>query len=344
MPRMDHGMSSSSAASQDPSTSSGCTTASERCLAAPPRAATWRCSICPRATAWISSRLWMVIESLPKRLSRGKERPQVVEPLDPRSRRQRRENRLAVARRRGATIEQGDETAIAGTADEPPKALFQTNRRSWNHVVLEAVESARFECPHACHYERVARRRKRQPVDDDAREGVADDVNALPKGRGGEEHRTGRSPEPVEQVRARQLTLKPHWKGEALTDEGVYLAQPRVRGEEHEGSAAGAIETLFDQRRRAARELRRLRIDARRRDEQPRLPRVVEGRLRDELLRIVYPERSAHEGEGVVHRQRRAREHDALRPRKERRPQEIGDFVRRAVERVSPFRVAAFRP
>ena len=100
----------------------------------------------------------------------------------------RREDRRAVTRRSGTSVQQRDETAIATATDEPSKALLQPHRRRRNHVVLEAVEPARFERANARHDERIAGRGKRQTVDDHARERVADDVDAFPKRRGRKEH------------------------------------------------------------------------------------------------------------------------------------------------------------
>ena len=112
--------------------------------------------------------------------------------------------------------------------------------------MLEAVEAARFERANTRHDERIARRWERQPVDDHARERIADDVDALPEGSGCEEHRTGRAPKPFEEVRAGKLALKSYRKGEPFGDERIYFSQARVRREEHEGTSAGSVEALFE--------------------------------------------------------------------------------------------------
>jgi len=123
--------------------------------------------------------------------------------VDPGSLGQRGEYRHAVARRCGSTVEQCDEAAVAAAADEPAEPLFETYRRSGNHVVLETVEAASLERAYARHHQGIVRRWKRQPVDDDAREGIADDVDPFPEGCGGKENRSRRLAKPLEQMRTR---------------------------------------------------------------------------------------------------------------------------------------------
>ncbi len=142
--------------------------------------------------------------------------------------------------------------------------------------MLETRLSACFEGGDARRDERLRGRRERETIDDDARERVPDDVDPLPKRPSREQHGIARRAKPLEQRRAGQIALHLDGEGEALAQQRVDLTQPRVRGEQDEGAPARAVEDLLDQGRRAAREVDRLGIELRRRDEEPGLPRVVE--------------------------------------------------------------------
>ena len=122
------------------------------------------------------------------------------------------------------------------------------------------------------------------------------------------------------------------------------FAQPGVRGEQHEGAAAGAVENLFDQRRGAAGEIRALGVQRRRRNVQPRLAAIIERRGRDQLLGLVDPERRAQKCERTTGRDRRAGEDDAARAREQRRAQVIGNLERRGVDLVARIPFAPFDP
>src|SRR5580692_7090320 len=196
--------------------------------------------------------------------------------LDAQRRRERREDPGAVARRYGAPVEQRHQAPVAAAANQTPETLFETDGGGRNHVVLEAVETAGLERANPRHNQRVARRRKGKPVDDHTRKRIADDVDSLPERSGCKQHCAGRSSKPIDEVRARKLALQPNRKSETICKQRVDFPQPRVRGEEHEGTPPGSVETLFDERRGAARKIRRLWIDLRGRDKKASLARVVE--------------------------------------------------------------------
>ena len=145
-------------------------------------------------------------------------------------------------------------------------------------------------------------------------------------------------------MRARHLALQLHGEGEPLAYERVHLVQPRVRREQHERTPARDVEDLFDQRSHAPREARIFRVAIRRRHEEPRLRAVIEGRRRDVLLRVVDAERAAQKRERRSGRDRRAREHDALRSAKERRAQILGHIEGRRVHRVAALAVGPLHP
>ena len=161
---------------------------------------------------------------------------------------------------------------------------------------------------------------------------------------GGEQHRVLRRAKPVESARAREIALHFERKGDALADERVHFAHARVRGKEtkarprlrsRHSSTIGAAR---------AREVVGFGVESGRRDEQPRLIGIIERRRRESSWASFDAERSLDESERGALGDRRAGEHDAARPREQRRAQKRRDLERRRVDFVARRRRRSARP
>src|SRR5262249_45227419 len=87
-----------------------------------------------------------------------------------------------------AVVEQGEQAAVVERADQAAKALFQSNDGGGDLVVEEGVAAVFVDGFDAGSDYRITRHGEGQAVDDHAAELLALHVNALPEGRGGEEH------------------------------------------------------------------------------------------------------------------------------------------------------------
>src|SRR5207244_2909955 len=94
----------------------------------------------------------------------------------------------SVAFRPQTRIQNGQHAAIAPVANETAEPLLQREDRQRHLIVLERFSTARADGVDTGRRDRVARRREWQLVDDDAAQRLADDVDALPEARCGEQH------------------------------------------------------------------------------------------------------------------------------------------------------------
>src|SRR5262245_64071585 len=77
-------------------------------------------------------------------------------------------------------------------ADEPAQPLLEGEDGEGDLVLAERVAASRADGVDAGRRDRIAGRGERQLVDDHATERLADDVDALPEARRGEQHRMRR--------------------------------------------------------------------------------------------------------------------------------------------------------
>ena len=143
-----------------------------------------------------------------------------------------------------------------------PRPCCKREDRERDLIVGEGIAAARLDRFDSGGRDRIARRGKRQLVDDDAAERVAHDVHTLPEAGGREQHGIRCRAELLDQRRPRRRALHEDRKGNRHLDELLDRAQHRVAGEEDERAAARSPEN-FDHLARGRRaEVRRLRRSA----------------------------------------------------------------------------------
>ena len=139
--------------------------------------------------------------------------------LDERAARQRGQERppvRACVRRRGSRI--ATTPSSSWLRIRPPEALAELQHRRRERVVAEPVAAGGLDRLAARLVERVAGRRERQLVDHEQRERLAGDVDALPEGRGREQHGVDLGAEALEQPLARRVALDEHVVRDAAGD------------------------------------------------------------------------------------------------------------------------------
>ena len=198
---------------------------------------------------------------------------------------QRLHDPLAVGFRLQPAIEDAHEPAVRATADEPAETLLQPDDRGRHHERVERIEAGFLKQRRARGDDRIVRRRERQAVDDDARQRVADDVDAFPKRGGREQYRIALGAEPFEQFAFRRFALHATAERRPRHDAVDDCAQHRVAREQDEGAPLGRIEDAFDDRHGVVGEPRISRIEMTLRQIEHGLARIVERRVDDELIR-----------------------------------------------------------
>ena len=115
---------------------------------------------------------------------------------------------LAVSLSPDSGVEEDQDTAVFQRADEAAEALFEGEHGSGDLVVEEGLAARFFDGLHARRNDRVAGHGEGQLVDNDAAEGFALDVYALPEARGAEEDGVGRGPELFQKGVARGCAMQ----------------------------------------------------------------------------------------------------------------------------------------
>ena len=115
------------------------------------------------------------------RLLRRKERLDVGNGVGHAVGRERLQEDLAVALARDAGIKEYQDSAIFKRADEAAEALLESENGFGDLVVEEGTAAGFFDGAHTGLDDRVGGNGEREAVNDDATEGFALDVDALPK-------------------------------------------------------------------------------------------------------------------------------------------------------------------
>src|ERR1039458_5961503 len=191
------------------------------------------------------------------------------------------EKNLAVTLLGNAVVEQDQNAAVGLAPYEPPETLLERDGRPWNLVIVKRISP---RCPYALNARvdhRIARRRERQFIYDNAAQLFARHVHALPERGGGEKHAVGRRAELVEQGAARRRALKQRGVFDLERHLVVHHSHLLMAGEQDERPAPAVPQDAHDFLRR--------RLDERRTARLGKLLRHVEKRL---LLVIEMAERT----------------------------------------------------
>src|SRR5262249_2020379 len=174
-------------------------------------------------------------------------------------------------------------------------------------VDLEWILAGFLQPAHARGGDRVVGRRERQLLEDDERQRLAGDVDALPERRRGEEHRAHLGAERVEERGARALALDEDGVGHAAAQRGGGAAQRPPARRQDERAAARHVEELGDGGGGGGAERRIVRRGQVAREINQRLPAPVERRVEQELGGDgrVEPEAAAHVVEAAIGGERR---------------------------------------
>src|SRR5215470_11278173 len=124
-----------------------------------------------------------------------------------RGRRQRSEEDAPVAFIGEPAVEHQHAAAVGAAPDQPAEPLLEFDDRLRQCALLERIAAARRDRFDARLFERLGGDAKGQAGDDDAAQGVARNVDALPEAVGGEQHRARLLEEAGEQYMAAELAL-----------------------------------------------------------------------------------------------------------------------------------------
>src|SRR5258708_2045061 len=220
-----------------------------------------------------------------------------------------------------AIVEQTEQSAVVQRSDQPSEALFQGDNRRRHLILKKCVATVGVNRLHPrCHH-RIARHRKRQPVDDHTTELLTLHVHTLPERRSGKQHGIGRQPEFIEQRALRCIALLQQGELQFAQQPLVDLIHLRVTREENERTPARNFQQLANPLRRLGRELRRPGIRQISRHIQQRLILIVEVRRQHGLPRMLEPQPLPDVFKPSAHGERGGSQHRAL----ELRPQTLAE-------------------
>src|SRR6187551_2983273 len=214
---------------------------------------------------------------------------------DHRRGRKRFEKPPAVPSRAQPRVEDCDNALVSVPADQAAEPLSQLQDRRGKGVLREPVPSLLRDALAARFDERIARRCERQLVDDEERERLALDVDALPEGRSREEDGVDVVAEPLKEPLARRVALPQDRELEPRRAAGDELVERAVGGGEDERSARREPAERDDLVRESIVVARGARHRHAARDVHEGLVAEVEGRRKDELTRIFEPQAAADE-------------------------------------------------
>src|SRR4051812_11239173 len=214
---------------------------------------------------------------------------------DHRCGRKRVEEAPAVCPRAQPRVENRHHALVSVPADQTPEPLSQLEHRRGKGVLGEPVPSLPRDAFAARLDERIARRRERQLVDHEEREGLALDVDALPERRGRKEDGVDVVAEPLQEPLARRVSLLQDRELEPRAATGDELVQRGVGGGENERAARRQATERDDLVREPVVVARRAWLRHASRDVHESLVAEVEGRGEDELPRVFEPQPPADE-------------------------------------------------
>ena len=186
------------------------------------------------------------------------------------------EEDLAVALAGDAGVEEDEDAAVFKGADETAEALLEREDGFWDLVVEEGTAAGFLDGAHARLDDGVGGNGEGEAVDDDATEGFALDVDALPKTGGAEENGVGGGTEFLKESLARGSAVEKEREvedGEEALVEGAHLD---VAGEKAEGAAAGDAQDALNGDGGRGYEVRVARVGHGRREIKESLPVVTE--------------------------------------------------------------------
>ena len=117
-----------------------------------------------------------------------KERDRIIELARPSHRREGLENPTAVRFVGQTAVADHQHAAIGFGTNQPPRALLQADRGLRQLIVEKRITACARNMVQPRGEQRIVRGRERQLVDDDQRQGVALDVDALPEALAAEQN------------------------------------------------------------------------------------------------------------------------------------------------------------
>ena len=156
------------------------------------------------------------------------------------------EEDLAVALAGNAGIEEDEDASVFERANEAAEALLESEDGFGDLVVEEGTAAGFLDGAHAGLDDRIGGDSEGQAVDDDATEGFALNVDALPEAGGAEKDGVGSRAEFLEESFAWRGAVKEEGEiedGQEALIEGAHLG---VTGEKAERAAAGDAENALD--------------------------------------------------------------------------------------------------